>query len=99
MARQMPNTSVQVVFPGTDTALPLDALKAAIAMELAAGLSDAEGIKKTYGISESQWAILKRTPLFRSMLKEAIERHERMRGEMEERRAKALANSGDGQRG
>ena len=43
MARQKPNT--EVVFPGTETALPIDALKATIAMELAAGLSDAEGIK------------------------------------------------------
>lgn len=72
MARPTPNTDI--VFPGTDTALPLDALKATIAMELAAGLSDAAGVKSRYGISESQWAVLKRTPMFRSMLKEALER-------------------------
>jgi hypothetical protein len=72
MARPPPNT--EVVFPGTDTALPLDALKATIAMELAAGLSDAAGVKSRYGISEAQWAVLKRTPMFRSMLKEALER-------------------------
>lgn len=72
MARQEANT--EVVFPGTDTALPLDALKASIVMELAAGLTDADGVKERYGISEAQWAILRRTPIFRQMLKEAIER-------------------------
>lgn len=72
MARQSPNT--EVVFPGTETALPLDALKATIAMELAAGLADATAVKERYGISEAQWSILKRTPIFRQMLKEAIER-------------------------
>ena len=72
MARQPANTDI--VFPGTDTALPLDALKATIAMELAAGLSDADGVKSRYGISEAQWSILKRTPIFRQMLKEALER-------------------------
>lgn len=72
MARPKPNT--EVVFPGTDTALPIDALKATIAMELAAGLSDAEGIRSRYGITDAQWSILKRTPIFRSMLREAIER-------------------------
>lgn len=72
MARQQANTDV--VFPGTDTALPLDALKATIAMELAAGLATADSVKERYGISEAQWSILRRTPLFRQMLKEAIER-------------------------
>jgi len=72
MARPTANT--EVVFPGTETALPLDALKATIAMELAAGLADATAVKERYGISEAQWSILKRTPLFRQMLREAIER-------------------------
>lgn len=72
MARQQPNTDV--VFPGTETALPLDALKATIAMELAAGLADAPAIRQRYGISDAQWAILRRTPVFRNMLREAIER-------------------------
>jgi len=72
MARQSANT--EVVFPGTETALPIDALKATICMELAAGLSDAEGIRERYGISEAQWSILRRTPIFRQMLREAIER-------------------------
>ena len=72
MARPPPNTDV--VFPGTDTALPLDSLKASIVVELAAGLSDAEGIRERYGISEAQWSILRKAPIFRQMLKEAIER-------------------------
>lgn len=73
MARQRkPNT--EVVFPGTETTLPLDALKATIVTELAAGLTDAAGVRERYGISEAQWDILKKTPLFRTMLKEAIER-------------------------
>jgi hypothetical protein len=72
MARQSANT--EVVFPGTETSLPLDALKATIAMELAAGLTNAEGVRERYGISEAQWSILRRTPIFRQMLKEAIER-------------------------
>lgn len=72
MARQQANT--EVVFPGTETSLPLDALKATIAMELAAGLTTADGVKERYGISEAQWSILRRTPVFRNMLKEAIEK-------------------------
>lgn len=72
MARPQANT--EVIFPGTETALPIDALKASIVVELAAGLSDAEGIRERYGISEAQWSILRKTPIFRQMLKEAIER-------------------------
>lgn len=72
MARHTANT--EIVFPGTETSLPLDSLKATIAMELAAGLTNAEGVRERYGISEAQWAILRRTPLFRNMLKEAIEK-------------------------
>jgi len=74
MSRQAKKPSTEVVFPGTDTSLPLDSLKATIAMELAAGLSDAKGIRERYGISEPQWSILKRTPVFRQMIREAIER-------------------------
>jgi hypothetical protein len=72
MARLPANT--EVVFPGTETSLPLDALKATIAMELAAGLTTAAGVKERYGISEAQWSILRRTPVFRNMLREAIEK-------------------------
>jgi hypothetical protein len=72
MARQPPNT--EVVFPGTDTALPLDSLKASIVTELAAGLTDADGVRDRYGISEAQWSILRKAPIFRQMLREAIER-------------------------
>ena len=72
MARHPPKTDV--TFPGTEVSLPIESLSASIVTELAAGLSDAEGIRERYGISEAQWSILKRTPLFRTMLKEAIER-------------------------
>lgn len=72
MAGVKPKTEVTI--PGMEDSLPLDALKATIAMELAAGLTDAEGARARYGISESQWAILKRNVVFRSMLKEAIEK-------------------------
>lgn len=72
MARADANT--EVTFPGSDTSLPLDALKAGIAAELAAGLTDAAGVKKTYGISDPQWEILRKNPVFRSMLKEAMEK-------------------------
>lgn len=68
----MPNTDV--IFEGAETSLPLDALKATIAMELAAGLCDAAGARERYKISEAQWSILKRNATFRSMLKEAVER-------------------------
>ena len=77
MARQTPNTDV--IFPGTDTALPIDSLKSQIAIELAAGLSDAKGIRQRYGMSPAQWDILRKAPMFREMLKEAIAR---MSGDM-----------------
>jgi hypothetical protein len=70
MARQKANT--EVTFPGTETSLPIDALKAKIAMELAAGLTDAGGVRERYGISSAQWDILRRAPIFREMLKEAV---------------------------
>lgn len=72
MARSKANTDVMV--PGTEVTLSLDDLKAQIAADLAAGLADADGIKKTYGISDAQWDVIRKNPMFRSMLKEAIER-------------------------
>jgi hypothetical protein len=73
MARQE-KAKTEVVFPGTDTALPLEALKATVAMELAAGLSDSAGVRERYGISAAQWQMLRVNPTFRKMLREAIER-------------------------
>jgi hypothetical protein len=61
-----------VTVPGTETALDLSSLSAHVAMELAAQLSDAPAIRERYGISEDQWLVLSRTPIFREMLKEAI---------------------------
>ena len=53
--------------------LKLKDLSAHIAAELAAGLSDATGICKRYGISPEQWEALRKNPMFRGMVKEAIE--------------------------
>jgi hypothetical protein len=72
MAR--PKAKTDVTFPGTDESLPLDALRASIAAELAAGLSDVDGIKKTYGITGPQWDLMRKSPMFRAMLKEAMEK-------------------------
>lgn len=64
------NTSVTV--PGTDTAIELGDLKASIAAELAAELCGPEDIRKRYGLTVGQWANLKRNPMFRAMVAEAI---------------------------
>lgn len=72
-ARVVPKTSsVQVQVSGADTSLDLSALSAHIAAELAAGLSDAAAVRERYGISDDQWEILKKSPVFRKMLTEAI---------------------------
>jgi len=52
--------------------LDLEHLSATICAELAAGLSDAAGIRLKYQISQAQWDVLKKSPAFRSMLAEAI---------------------------
>lgn len=72
-------TEQQVTVPGTETQLDLSSLSAHIAAELAAGLSDATAVRERYDISQEQWDVLKRNPVFRGMLKEAIER---MRGDL-----------------
>jgi len=54
--------------------LPLSSLSANIAAELAAGLADAEGIKKRYELTDNQWRKLKASPVFRGMVKEALQR-------------------------
>lgn len=65
-------TSAQVEVPGTDTQIDLSSLSAQIVAELAAGLADAGTVRAQYGISEAQWEVLKRNPVFRKMLAEAI---------------------------
>lgn len=72
MARESANTKVMV--PGTEVGLDLSHLNAHIAAELAAGLSDAAAIRQRYGISQAQWETLKKTPAFRNMLAEAIQK-------------------------
>lgn len=72
MARPSANTKVMV--PGTDVGLDLSHLNAHIAAELAAGLSDAATIRERYGISQAQWDTLRKTPAFRNMLAEALQK-------------------------
>ena len=67
--RHMNNTVLAV----QNDNLGLEDLSATICAELAAGLSDAAGIKDKYDLSDAQWNKLKRAPAFRSMLKEAIQ--------------------------
>jgi hypothetical protein len=66
--------STEITVPGTEVALSLFDLKAQIATELAAGLSDAEGIRQRYGISIPQWDVLRENPSFRNMVVEALEK-------------------------
>ena len=68
-----------VAVPGTDSRLDLHSLSAHVAMELAAGLSDPATVRERYGISEPQWDVLKRTPVFRDMLREAVQK---LRGDL-----------------
>lgn len=72
-------TEQEVTVPGTETALDLSSLSAHIAMELAAGLSEASDVRERYGITDEQWAVLSKNKVFRAMLKEAIEK---VRGDM-----------------
>lgn len=55
-----------------DDQLGLSHLSATICAELAAGLTDAKGIKAKYELTDSQWNKLKVNPVFRNMLKEAL---------------------------
>lgn len=72
-ARVIPKTaSTQVTLPDTDASLDLSSLNAHIAAELAAGLSTAADIRERYGINDKQWKTLAASPVFRSMLAEAV---------------------------
>lgn len=72
-ARALPKTSsTQVALPGTDASLDLSSLNAHIAAELAAGLSDGASIRERYEISDEQWKTLTKSPVFRSMLADAV---------------------------
>lgn len=53
--------------------LTLQALSATIAAELAAGLLEPGDVCRTYGLSDDQWKKLKKNPVFRNMLKEALQ--------------------------
>src|SRR5271166_1095133 len=65
------NTSVTV--PGTGTSIELGDLKASIAAELAAELSTPEDIRKRYGLSRAQWDKLRTNPMFRGMVRDALQ--------------------------
>jgi hypothetical protein len=67
-------TSAAVAVPGTDASVPLEKLSPLIAMELAAGLSNAEAIRDRYGITEQQWKTLAANGVFRNMLADAIQK-------------------------
>lgn len=56
----------------TTVELSMAHLSATICAELASGLSDIEGIKRRYELTDNQWNKLKKSPLFRGMLKEAL---------------------------
>lgn len=53
------------------TLLDMEHLSPLICVELAAGLSTPEGVRKKYKITEEQWLRLKENPTFLRMLKEA----------------------------
>lgn len=71
-AKLVKKTEQEVTVPGTETCLDLSSLSAHIAAELAAGLSDAASVRERYDISEAQWDILRKNPVFREMLREAL---------------------------
>ena len=54
-----------------NTLLDMEHLSPLICVELAAGLSDAAGVREKYNISDDQWLRLKENPTFLRMLKEA----------------------------
>jgi hypothetical protein len=65
------NTSVTV--PGTGTAIELGDLKASIAAELAAELCGPEDIRKRYGLTKGQWDTMRTNPMFRGMVRDALQ--------------------------
>ena len=68
---EIPNNAVAVVGDSHAT-LELADLSPMIAAELAAGLSSAATIRETYGLTEAQWALLAKNPVFRNMLADAV---------------------------
>lgn len=61
-----------VAVPDTGVSLELKDLSPTIAAELATGLSTPESIRAKFGLTEGQWRLLARNPVFREMMKEAI---------------------------
>ena len=54
-----------------ETILDLSHLSPLICLEIAAGLSDEESVRKKYEITEAQWMRLKVNPVFIGMMREA----------------------------
>lgn len=69
-----PDEAEDVVGKELQTGAPLSLhdLKASIAIDLAAGIATSEEIRTKFGITEAQWEVMKRNPLFRSMVGEAV---------------------------
>lgn len=67
------------VNPLSNVDLALSSLSANICAELASGLADVEGIKRRYELTDRQWEKLAKSPVFVSMLKEALRK---WRGDM-----------------
>lgn len=73
MTDETGSANTSVVVPGTGTSIELGDLKASIAAELAAELSGPEDIRKRYGLSKGQWDTLRKNPMFRSMVRDALQ--------------------------
>jgi hypothetical protein len=66
--------STEVMLPQFEAPLSLEHLSATICAELAAGLAEPADVRAKYNISDQQWDTLRHSPVFRSMLKDAVEK-------------------------
>jgi hypothetical protein len=73
MADETGSANTSVTVPGTGTSIELGDLKASIAAELAAELSGPEDIRKRYGLTKGQWDTLRVNPMFRGMVRDALQ--------------------------
>lgn len=67
------NTLPDIVPPGTQVSLNFEHLQAQIAVELAAGLIDGEGVQQKYQLTGEQWEALRTNDIFRSMVADALQ--------------------------
>lgn len=66
--------SQEVALPRIEASVGLEHLSATICAELAAGLSEPADIRAKYNISDEQWDTLRHSPVFRAMMREAVEK-------------------------